>query len=77
MVPFVFKQPAPAVITSIFHMIGVRHSKSRTEIVWKMSYLTLNNFYIESPVSGSVEFAEVDVLPDSEYRFSVRDDDCL
>ena len=75
--PLISKQPVPADNMSIFYTIGVRHSKSRTEIVWKMSYLTLNNFYIESPVSGSVEFAEVDVLPDSEYRFSVRDDDCL
>ena len=38
MVLFVFKQPVPIDITSIFYMIGVRHSKSRTEIMWKMSY---------------------------------------
>ena len=29
--------PYPADITSIFYMVGVRHSKSRTEIMWKMS----------------------------------------
>ncbi|EDR96643.1 hypothetical protein ANACAC_03266 [Anaerostipes caccae L1-92] len=38
MAPLTSKQPAPADNMSIFHMIGVRHSKSRTEIMWKMSY---------------------------------------
>ena len=32
-----YRGPSPTDITSIFHMIGVRHSKSRTEIMWKMS----------------------------------------
>ena len=31
-VPFVLQQHSPADITSIFYMIGVKHSKSRTEI---------------------------------------------
>ena len=38
--PFIDRGPSPADITSIFYMIGVRHSKSRTEIMWKMSYGT-------------------------------------
>ena len=29
----------PVDITSIFCMIGVRHSKSQTEIMWKMSWV--------------------------------------
>ena len=33
------KLPAPADNMSIFYTIGARHSKSRTEIVWKMSHL--------------------------------------
>ena len=36
--PLISKQPAPADNMSIFYTIGVRHSKSRTVIVWKMSY---------------------------------------
>ena len=35
--PLVSKQPASADNMSILYTIGVRHSKSRTEIVWKMS----------------------------------------
>ena len=37
--PLISKQPAPADNMSIFYTIGVRHSKSRTEIVWKMSWI--------------------------------------
>ena len=35
--PLISKQPAPADNMSIFYTIGVRHSKSQTKIVWKMS----------------------------------------
>ena len=38
--PFYSNNTCPADIMSIFYMIGVRHSKSRTEIMWKMSYGT-------------------------------------
>ena len=35
--PLISKQPAPADNMSIFYTIGERHSKSRTEIMQKMS----------------------------------------
>ena len=40
--PFFDRGPSPTDITSIFNTIGVRHSKSRTEIMWKMSWVFLH-----------------------------------